>query len=153
MLLADYSSDDHCFEFDSHTGVYSHLALPMARKGARTALLLVVPALFGMGCATIQRYEVTEQKRTLTAAGFQIHPADTPERQQDLRSMPRHRIVSRTKDGNVVYMYADPDDCQCTYVGGDKEYAEYERLLRVERKSARRPGGSSPSGGAVGGAP
>jgi hypothetical protein len=32
MLLADYSSDDHCFEFDAHTGAYSHLKLPTPRK-------------------------------------------------------------------------------------------------------------------------
>jgi hypothetical protein len=32
MLLADYSSDEHCFEFDPHTGVYSHLKLPTPRK-------------------------------------------------------------------------------------------------------------------------
>jgi hypothetical protein len=32
MLLGDYSSDKHCFEFDVHTGVYSHLKLPTPRK-------------------------------------------------------------------------------------------------------------------------
>lgn len=31
MRLADYSSDEHCFEFDPHTGVYSHLKLPSPR--------------------------------------------------------------------------------------------------------------------------
>jgi hypothetical protein len=32
MLLADCSSDNHCFEFDPHTGAYSHLRLPTPRK-------------------------------------------------------------------------------------------------------------------------
>ena len=32
MLLGDYSSDKHCFEFDVHTGVYSRLKLPTPRK-------------------------------------------------------------------------------------------------------------------------
>lgn len=31
MLLADQSSDDHCFELDPDTGVYSHLRLPTPR--------------------------------------------------------------------------------------------------------------------------
>jgi hypothetical protein len=31
MLLADYSSDNRCFEFDAHTGVYSHITLPSPR--------------------------------------------------------------------------------------------------------------------------
>jgi hypothetical protein len=33
MLLADYSSDERCFEFDPHTGLYSHVKLPAPRKG------------------------------------------------------------------------------------------------------------------------
>ena len=32
MRLADYSSDEHCFEFDPRTGVYSRLRLPTPRK-------------------------------------------------------------------------------------------------------------------------
>jgi hypothetical protein len=118
----------------------------------RTGLLLAVSALLGAGCATIQRLEATETGRTLAAAGFHMVAADTPERQEDLRSRPPHRIVSRTKDSNVEYTYADPDNCHCVYVGGEKEYSEYERL-RANKEIAQRAGGSSPSGGARGGAP
>src|SRR5262249_26930957 len=118
----------------------------------RTRLLLAVAALVAAGCATIQRLEATDTERMLTAAGFHVLPADTPERQNDLRSTPPHRIVSRTKDGNVEYIYADPDNCRCLYIGGDKQYSEYE-ALRVKREIAQRAGGSSPSGGARGGAP
>jgi len=32
MLLADYASEHHCFEFDPNTGVYSHIKLPAPRK-------------------------------------------------------------------------------------------------------------------------
>jgi len=113
-------------------------------------LLLAVPALLGAGCAAIQRYEVGETEQMLRAAGFHTYSADTPEGQEDLRSMPPHRIVRRTKDGNVVYTYSDPDGCHCVYVGGDNEYSKYERLTR---EFAPRVSGSSPSGGALGGAP
>jgi hypothetical protein len=118
----------------------------------RTALLLAVAQMLGVGCATIQRHQARETERLLTEAGFQMQPADTPERQDDLRSMPPYRLVSRTKAGHIVYTYADPDDCRCVYVGGDKEYSEYERL-EAKRRAPPRIGGSSPSGGALGGAP
>ena len=118
----------------------------------RPGLLLAVPSLLGAGCATIQRLEAAETGRMLAASGFHMVAADTPERQQDLRSRSSHRIVSRTKDGTVEYTYADPDNCHCVYVGGEKEYSEYERL-RVMKEIARRAGESSPSGGARGGAP
>lgn len=85
----------------------------------------------------------------LVAAGFHVRHADTPEPQEDqedLRSLPPHQMVSRPKDGNTVYMYADPDNCHCVYVGGRKEYSEYERR-RVERDIAQR------TAGRAGGAP
>lgn len=33
MLLADYTDDNHCFEFDPKTGAYSHIRLTAPRKG------------------------------------------------------------------------------------------------------------------------
>ena len=112
----------------------------------RAALLLAVPALVGAGCATLHRYQASQTEQVLTAAGFQRRPADTPE----LRSVPPYRITSRTQGGNVVYTYADPDNCHCVYVGGQNEYSEYERL---SAPIAPRLGGASPSGAALGGAP
>ena len=81
----------------------------------------------------------------LAAAGFQMRPADTTEVQEDIRSIPPHRLVSRTKDGGIVYLWSDPDRCHCVYVGGSKEYSEYERS-RLEREL-------KPPAGAAGGAP
>src|SRR5262245_60670136 len=69
--------------------------------------------LLGAACAAIQRFEVRDTERMLMAAGFHMRLADTPEPQEDLRSISPYRIVSRTKDGNVVYLYADPDNCHC----------------------------------------
>ena len=109
----------------------------------RTAVWFAVAAFLGAGCATIQRYEITETERMLAEAGFQRRP-------EDLRSIPPHRIVSRIKDGNVEYTYADPDNCRCVWAGGEKEYSEYERLRLT---LVQRASGSSPSGGARGGAP
>jgi len=105
------------------------------------ALLLAVPMLLGAACAVVQQ----DTERMLAAAGFHMRPADTTELQEDLRSIPPHRLVSRTKDGNVVYMWLDPDRCHCVYVGGSKEYSEYERR-RLEREL-------KPPAGAAGGAP
>jgi len=78
----------------------------------------------------------------LVAAGFHVR---LPERQEDLGSIPPYRIVSRTHDGNIAYIYADPDACHCLYVGGNKEYAEFERLRAesdITLHSAGRAGGA-----------
>ena len=87
------------------------------------------------GCAAIQRSEARSTEQLLAAAGFAMRPADTAERQQHLAALPPYRLESRTKDGKVVYTYADPGACQCLYVGGSKEYSEYQRL-RLQRQIA-----------------
>ena len=50
--------------------------------------------------------------------------------------MPPRELVSQVKDGNVTYSYADPDYCQCMYVGGSEAYAAYQRLF-AEKKIDR----------------
>jgi hypothetical protein len=87
------------------------------------------------GCATIRRSEARSTEQLLAAAGFAMRPADTAERQQRLAARPAYRLESHTKDGKVVYTYADPDGCKCLYVGGPKEYSEYQHL-RAQRQIA-----------------
>jgi hypothetical protein len=94
------------------------------RKVVMLALIAVLPLA---ACATIQRSEAKDTEQLL-AAGFQAKPADTPEKLANLRAMPPRKLVSQAKDGKFVYSYADPDYCQCLYVGGPTEYSAYQRL-------------------------
>jgi len=87
------------------------------------------------GCATLRRSEARSTEQLLAAAGFVMRPADAAEPQPGLAEMPPYRLESRTKDGRVVYTYADPGACKCLYVGGSKEYSEYQRL-RAQRQIA-----------------
>src|SRR6267143_1821785 len=57
-------------------------------------------------------------------------------RWQALAAMPPYRLTSRAASDGIEYAYADPRNCQCVYVGGPKEYAEYQRLTR-ERQIAQ----------------
>jgi hypothetical protein len=87
------------------------------------------------GCAAIHREEARDTGDLLVSAGFRPRPADTPERAQQLRTMPALKIMSASKDGHVVYRYADPYSCECLYVGDEQAYHEYERLA-LERELA-----------------
>jgi len=100
------------------------------------ALIIALPLA---GCAAIQRSEARATEQLLAAAGFQAKPADTPEKLANLKTMPPRNLVARSKDGNFVYTYADPDYCQCLYVGGPKEYAAYQRLAMEEEIRLYRP--------------
>jgi hypothetical protein len=99
-------------------------------------VLALIVALPLVGCAAIQRSEARDKEQLLAAAGFQAKPADTPEKLANLKTMPPRQLVSQVKDGNFVYSYADPDYCQCLYVGGPKEYSAYQHLA-VEKEIAQ----------------
>ena len=75
----------------------------------------------------------------LAAAGFEAHPADTPERQQQLAALPPHQLLMRPAPPGsrepVGYVYADPDYCHCLYVGDVHAYQAFERLV-VEKRIA-----------------
>src|SRR5213594_4790209 len=97
-------------------------------KGRTVLSVALAAATMLAGCATIRGSEARSTEQLLAAAGFVMRHADTAERQQRLAARPPYRLESHTKDGKVVYTYADPDGCKCLYVGGSKEYSEYQRL-------------------------
>jgi len=96
------------------------------RKGR---MLLVLAAAISLGgCAAIRRTEAKDTGELLVAAGFKTKLADSPERAQQLRAMPPLKIVSQSKNGHIVYGYADPYRCDCLYVGDQLAYAKYRSL-------------------------
>ena len=96
-----------------------------------------IAAAIGLtGCATLQRAQAPDTEQVLAAAGFRIQLADPAG--QPIEATPPYRVVSRTRDGAIEYVYADPTNCKCLYVGGAKEYAEYRRLARERRMALDR---------------
>jgi len=64
----------------------------------------------------------------LAAVGLQIKLADTPETLANLRTLsPRRTLIPQAQDDRVYYIYADPDLCECLYVGTS---AQYQRALQ-----------------------
>jgi hypothetical protein len=104
------------------------------RSLARSAFVVGGLALLA-GCSLIQREDAARTEAVLAAAGFEMHPADTPERVVELEEMPHFKIVTRRDGSKATYAYADPVNCHCEYVGDAEQHAEYERL-RSEQRSA-----------------
>jgi hypothetical protein len=105
--------------------------------GARSAKtrIIVTAALFTVsltalsGCATLRSQDAVGTPELLASAVFQKQSADSAEEARNLASMPPLRIVARgMADRDVAYTYADPVKCRCLYVGGSKQYMEYQRL-------------------------
>jgi hypothetical protein len=85
--------------------------------------------LLGLGalaaCQTQQQI-VTQHEDNLSAAGFVVRPANTPERQDMLHRLPAHQFVQRINGNTVHYVYADPLVCGCLYVGTQQAYNQYK---------------------------
>jgi hypothetical protein len=86
--------------------------------GAFTFLTLVV------GCTSTQ---TQNKENLLIAAGFRTVIANTPQRQQQLKTLPPNKVALVQRNGKNYYVYADPAHYQI-YVGNPAQYQKYQQL-------------------------
>jgi hypothetical protein len=98
----------------------------------RTVMVIAVVVAGAAGCATMRAAATRSTEQMLSAAGFHMAPADTPETQAQAELLPPRQITPWAGRGQTSYVYSDPDVCRCLYVGTESQYQEYQRL-RVER--------------------
>jgi hypothetical protein len=104
----------------------------MTRYVVAVALITVVA-----GCAAMRQERARDKENRLAAAGFQMKPADTPNRVAHLQTLTPLKLLPYTRsDGKLLYVYADPKGCNCLYVGDETAYQRY-RALQQEQKIAQ----------------
>ena len=91
----------------------------MRRIGSTLILLTVGAAL--SACAM----QVQNKEDMLAAAGFTLVPANTPQRQASLKTLPPHKFIHQVRNNVVLFVYADPTICDCMYVGNQAAYDRY----------------------------
>src|SRR6516162_11546192 len=97
----------------------------LRRIGAFAVLAMVV------GCAA----NTQSTENLLSAAGFRTIVANTPQRQQHLKTLPANKVVLVQRNGKNHYVYADPAHYQI-YVGNPAQYQQYQQL-RLARNLAQ----------------
>src|SRR5882757_9369682 len=96
--------------------------------------------LAAVGCADKSQQSVNTSPpgvntgNALAASGFKIVPANTPERQAAIRQLPPQTFVRQMRGDKVVFVYADPANCNCLYAGGLTAYSTYR--ARANRQIA-----------------
>jgi hypothetical protein len=101
------------------------------------ALSIAIAALLA-GCSL----QETPQQRAeriepmLAAAGFHMLPVDTPERLAEVQRLTPLKISYYIANGQPNYWFNDPVDCHCVYIGGEKNYQQYEQI-RLSQQAAR----------------
>jgi hypothetical protein len=94
--------------------------------------MLVAVALSLTSCGGMQ---AQSKENLLSAAGFHMRLANTPEKQGQLQSLTQRKIVPHQKDSKVYYTFADAKSGRL-YVGTPEEYQRY-RELAAEQRMAR----------------
>ena len=101
--------------------------------GFRVLALLSVFIL--MSCAAIKSQDAQSTEELLSAAGFVMIPAETPEEIANLNTLTPLKVEFSVKDNKPLYWYADPYNCKCVYTGDQAAYQRYEQL-NVEQNIA-----------------
>ena len=76
--------------------------------------------------------QVQDKEDMLAAAGFTLVPANTPQRQAALKTLPPHKFVHQVRNNGVIFTYADPTICDCLYVGNQAAYDRYRQNVFVK---------------------
>jgi hypothetical protein len=108
------------------------------RSGNRALALLcgcvMALSLALSGCAAVG-LTMTPQQRAqkiepmLSAAGFRMLAANTPEKEQHLANLPPFKLHYYTNtEGKMRYWFADPAYCHCVYLGNEAAYQKYQNL-------------------------
>ena len=99
------------------------------KGNVRMFFLILCGMVVLTGCQTIRDSNAKSKEEMLAAAGFQMKEAQTPEQLANVRNMPQRKLLPHTKDGQVMYVFADAEVCQCVYVGTEKSYQDYQKMV------------------------
>src|SRR5262245_40946216 len=86
------------------------------------AILLLVA-----GCASAPQPPPPVDEAQLTAAGFKVVVAKTPQQLEHVKALPQGQITGWQRTGVHYFIYPDAAHDRI-YVGTPKEYAAYQRL-------------------------
>jgi hypothetical protein len=72
-----------------------------------------------------------------------MRAAITKEQVEHVKKLPPRRFIPREAAGQRYYLYADPDDCQCVFVGDELALKAYRDMVSAPREPAAAGSGGS----------
>ncbi len=94
--------------------------LSSALVGALSAVLVA--------CTAMHEFSATQNEKLLRTAGFRVVAADTPEKIESLKTLAPGKISRVGRGGQIYYVFTDPYECRCLWVGQEPQYERYRRL-------------------------
>ena len=97
-------------------------------------IIIICFGFFIAGCAALKESHAKETERMLSAAGFTIKLADTPEKIANLKLLTQEKVFPFERNGTNYYIYANSHEKRL-YVGSVNEYNEYKELKHQKQVS------------------
>ena len=93
----------------------------------------VLASLLTLAACLSPQQRISNREDNLSAAGFVIRPANTPQRDAMLQRLPPNKFSRSVKGDQVSYVYPDPVVCHCLYTGTQQAYNTYQANLQQQR--------------------
>jgi hypothetical protein len=72
----------------------------------------------------------------LSSSGFRVQLANDAAGKKALRALPPHQFVTHSMAGQMRYFYAEPQHCNCVFVGTQQAYDSYRNMLSQQLSQA-----------------
>jgi hypothetical protein len=97
------------------------------------SMLAVILTVSIFACASTPDGKKADMEKLLTAAGFKMGVADTPEKLAEMKKLPQREIVPHKDGDKVIYIYADAKECKCAFAGDEEAYQKYRKLTHAKQ--------------------
>jgi len=104
----------------------------------KSSVLVLLSSSLLVGCSSMMNSKDIETERILSAAGFQMRLATTPEQLAALKLRPQQKLVPQTHGDKVIYTYADAKVCKCIFAGTERNYNQFQKLALDRELAIRR---------------
>ena len=104
-------------------------------KAFKASWTVGVVIALAVGCSSTRvstSEKISQRTSMLSAAGFKTVAANTPTREEHLKSLPRDRITAVQRLETTFYTFPDPKN-NILYVGLEEEYQRYQNLRRQKQ--------------------
>ena len=72
----------------------------------------------------------------LSSSGFRVQLANDAAGKKALRGLPPHQFVTHSIGGQARYFYAEPQHCNCVFIGTQQAYDSYRNMLSQQLQQA-----------------
>jgi hypothetical protein len=101
------------------------------------AATLACAILILYGCSETPQQRAQRIEPLLSAAGFHMHQADSPQRQQEMTTLTPLKMRYYFRNGKPHYWFADPYVCNCLYIGDEDAFQRYQQI-KLQQQTVQR---------------